>query len=144
MLLVHQVQLPILKLSNVSHVTVHAEHVLIILAHALVVNQEKDICKLQEIIKNVLNNALKEHSLKIMSVKYVTSDVLNVSVLLIIVLPVLLVDIFIMVLVGIIVQVLWLIINVSINVQLDIGEFQINNVNLAVLNVRLVIQTLLV
>ncbi len=143
-LLAHQEQLPILKHSNVSHVTVHAEHALTIQAHVLVVSQEKDIYKLQEIIKNVLNNALKEHSLKTMYVKYVILDVLNVLVLLIIVLPALLVDIFIMVLVGTIVQVLWLTIHVSINAQLDIGEFLINNVNLVVLNVRLVIQIQLV
>jgi hypothetical protein len=77
-LFVQLVQLPIKILSNVSHAMLHAELALIIQAHVLVVNQEKDSYKSQELIKNVLNNVLKELSLKMEFVEFVTSDVQNV------------------------------------------------------------------
>ena len=64
--------------SNVFHVTVHVRPVQTIQVHAQVVNQEKDTYKYQETTKNVLNNVLKELSHKEESVKFVTSDVLNV------------------------------------------------------------------
>lgn len=73
-----QEQLLIYKLTNALLVTVHAELVQIILVLVLVVNQERDIYKWQDKIKNVLKNVLKELSLKTMSVKYVILDVLNV------------------------------------------------------------------
>lgn len=74
-----------------------------------------------------------------MYVKYVISDVLSVSELLIIVLLARLEDIYIMVHVGIIAQVLWLTTHVLTNVQLDIGEFLINNVNHVIPNAELAI-----
>lgn len=64
--------------SNVFHVIVHVRPVQTIQVHAQVVNQEKDTYKFQETTKNVSNNALKELSHKEESVKFVTSDVLNV------------------------------------------------------------------
>ncbi len=77
-LTVLQEQLLIYKLTNALLVTVHAELVQIILVLVLVVNQERDIYKWQDKIKNVLKNVLKEPSLKTMFVKYVILDVLNV------------------------------------------------------------------
>jgi hypothetical protein len=59
-------------------VIAHAELVQIILVLVLAVNQERDIYKWQDKIKNVLRNVLKELSLKTMFVKYVILDVLNV------------------------------------------------------------------
>lgn len=116
--------------SNVFHATVHAELVLIIQVHVQAASQEKDIYKFQEQNKNVLKNVLKELSLKKESVKFVISDVQNVWVLQKIVLLVLLVDIFTMLLVGIIAQVLLMQMeNVLMNAHQDIGDLQTKNAN---------------
>lgn len=138
------VQSPIKITSNVLLVTVHARLVQTIQVHALVVNQEKDIYKFQEMTKNVLKNVLKEPSHKEEFVKFVTSDVPNVLVPLPIVLLVQLEDIFTTALVGIIAQVSLTMELVSTNAQQDIGDYLIKNANNALQNAALVIQTQLV
>lgn len=138
--LVQLVQLPIKILSNVSHVMLHAELALIIQAHVLVVNQEKDSYKLQELIKNVLNNVLKELSLKTEFVKFATSDVLNVWEPQETVLLAQPTELYITLLVGTTAQVLLMLMeNVLINASLDISDSQINNVENVPKNVKPVI-----
>lgn len=130
--------------SNVFHAIVHVRPVLTTQVHVQAVSQEKDTYKFQVTIKNVLKNVLKELSHKEEFVKFVTSDVLNVLVLLLTVLPVQLEDIFSTALVGIIAQVSLTMEHVSTNVQQDIGDSLIKNANNAHLNAVLAIPTQLV
>lgn len=101
---VHPVLLQTEVPSNVLPVTSHAEHVPVIQAHVPAVNQEKVSCKLQEPTRSVLRNALKELIQKMVFVKFVISDVLNVWALLQTVLLVQLEDTCSTPLVGITVQ----------------------------------------
>lgn len=130
--------------SNVFHVTAHVRPVLTTQVHVQAVNQEKDTYKFQVTIKNVSKNVLKELSHKEEFVKFVTSDVLNVSVLPLTVLPAQQEDIFSTALVGIIAQVSLTTEHVSTNVHQDIGDSQIKNANNVHLNAVLVIPTQLV
>lgn len=129
---------------NVLLVILHAEHVLITQVAVLVVTQEKDSFKLLNHLKVVSNNALKELIPRTMFVKFVTSNVPNVWVLLETVLLVQLEDSSIMVPVGTFVQESLSTISALTHVPKDITDSQINSVKNVIKIATLVTMLILV
>ena len=130
------------KPSNVLPATSHAKLVSTIQALAPVVNQEKDICKSPELIKSVSRNVLKVLSHKMESVKFATSNVLNVWVPLETVLLVQLEDTCTTPLVGIIAQESSMPTeNVSTNAHLVTSDNQTKNAKHVHQNARLAATT---
>jgi hypothetical protein len=124
-------------LSSVLLATLHARLVSTIPAHVPVASLERDSCKSLELTRSVLRNVLKALSPKMVFVKFVTSDVLSVWVLLETVLPALLEDIFIMLLVGTTAQELLMPVeNVSTNAHQAISDNLIKNASSVHQNAR--------
>lgn len=86
--------------SSVLLVTLRARLVSIIQVHVPVASLEMVSCRLLASIRSVSRNVLKVLSPRMVSVKFATSDVPSVSVLLVTVLPAPLEDIFTTLLVG--------------------------------------------